>query len=740
MPTLTMGQRVDVRSVVSEISRTEDCSRTFCNDCSSDLDIDDDEEIRILGELVGGYHLNIEETGRPVHAEFKFGQKIIHRTKSVPVQNPIWTLSKKSLFFLDATPRELVHHDLEITLWTTQENPVTLNIVKKCFLGNAVLNCSEILSKCNEQLMEVTLHDKDVYDGLSEEASRGSLTLRFRLATSEDESFVHSFQKRPGLVRMANTRHLWDTVEEDNNAPLLDTHPNTGLKRNNNKRPIAPLLTEMDEAQVAGAGFVRTLSTAFSTKTFYDEKNGANKFLVKPEPDKDRINETTYMTKLELKTELFAPSKQWVETGSGTIGKLYVEILSCSNLPNRDIGEALGNLTDCFVAAVFEDAMAQTPIIYDELSPFWLPWTQRAFVFGIMHPASMLYLGAFDYDLGLSGHDPIGRVVVNISNLQRDTDYTLTYSLSERTSNGFIKSDGSITIRLRVEYKDEKEVLLAALRPRPKFHVNVHKKKSLDVVRYTCFGKYGDENDQTFDLNVFRSYIREIFEYKSTLAYCIGDAFQSLIFWRGQVEVFDTLVPMHSFLFFWAATTLVENPSLAPSFFILSIAWIMLATHTLRRQHPSPWSRCPPFWHYLEILRTGKSSMPIRRIDQNEGEKAAQIYEKEWQERLANDQKVAATLAELNNEIKNIGADDIQTKMTSVIPLDLLQRFGRWQGMIARYLRYCRFMKIILTWEEGILSFWITATFLVVGLVSLMLPWSFILLWTGRIMGKYAIP
>lgn len=87
-----------------------------------------------------------------------------------------------------------------------------------------------------------------------------------------------------------------------------------------------------------------------------------------------------------------------------------------------------------FVCAVFEDVMVQTPVIDDELSPHWLPWTQRAFRLGIMHPASMLYLGVFDYDLGITDHEAIGRVAINISNYQRDTTYCLKFNL-HKSSN-----------------------------------------------------------------------------------------------------------------------------------------------------------------------------------------------------------------------------------------------------------------------------------------------------------------
>lgn len=47
--------------------------------------------------------------------------------------------------------------------------------------------------------------------------------------------------------------------------------------------------------------------------------------------------------------------------------------------------------------------------------------------------------------------------------------------------------------------------------------------------------------------------------------------------------------------------------------------------------------------------------------------------------------------------------------------------------------QFFRQVKIILLWEESILSFWISALFLGAGIISLLLPWGFILTWTGRI-------
>lgn len=90
----------------------------------------------------------------------------------------------------------------------------------------------------------------------------------------------------------------------------------------------------------------------------------------------------------------------------------------------------VNGLTDAFCAITFEDTFVRTSIIHDSLNPRWMPWSYRAFMFQIRHPASFLILGVFDFDDGpLGQHDPIGRVVIHLNNFDPDTVYTLTYPL-----------------------------------------------------------------------------------------------------------------------------------------------------------------------------------------------------------------------------------------------------------------------------------------------------------------------
>jgi len=108
-------------------------------------------------------------------------------------------------------------------------------------------------------------------------------------------------------------------------------------------------------------------------------------------------------------------------------------------------------------------------------------------------------------------------------------------------------------------------------------------------------------------------------------------------------------------------------------------------------------------------------------------------YEKKWKKRIEDDEKLAATRYELTEELFSIGDDNIQTKLSAGgLPLDIVERLGRWQGMIGRWCGKFRYIKMVYTWEESILSFSISACFLAGGIVSLFLPWTFILTWTAR--------
>lgn len=89
------------------------------------------------------------------------------------------------------------------------------------------------------------------------------------------------------------------------------------------------------------------------------------KYKMRPGPDPKRRVATEWMTEEEIEFEHIKESQHWIDSGSGKLGKIYVEVLGCDGLPNLDTGGFLGNKTDAFVSIVFEDSVVQTDIIDD---------------------------------------------------------------------------------------------------------------------------------------------------------------------------------------------------------------------------------------------------------------------------------------------------------------------------------------------------------------------------------------
>lgn len=195
------------------------------------------------------------------------------------------------------------------------------------------------------------------------------------------------------------------------------------------------------------------------------------------------------MTKEQVKLEVMKPSFSWIDSGTGNLGRIFLEVLSAEGLPNLDTGSFLGNLSDPFVSIVYEDTCLRTDTIDDCLNPVWLPWSKRAFILNIGHASSQIFLGVFDFDAGFDNNDLIGRVSIDITNLRPNTEYLLTYNIYPSAIVSGREIKGKVNIRLRLEIPDERKLALSILSPPVPTYVNVHRRKDFNLVRQTCLGK-----------------------------------------------------------------------------------------------------------------------------------------------------------------------------------------------------------------------------------------------------------
>lgn len=133
-----------------------------------------------------------------------------------------------------------------------------------------------------------------------------------------------------------------------------------------------------------------------------------SKYCIRPGPDPKRIEETSWLTHEKIEEETAKPSFHWTDIGSGSLGKIFVEVLGCDNLPNMDLG-GTRDKTDAFVSLVYEDSLGKTDVVADCLSPRWMPWTRRAYIFNMTHtryakPNFVKCLDFFRVCIGCQGH------------------------------------------------------------------------------------------------------------------------------------------------------------------------------------------------------------------------------------------------------------------------------------------------------------------------------------------------
>ena len=410
------------------------------------------EPITFLIEVVSAWDIPAGDfTSSDPFVVCKLDGKEVHRTKYISkTLDPIWTLKTNSLFLVTVSIDELFVNPegLVCTLYDYD------NLGKNEKLGYISIPPKQLYEAKGER-MEFKLRP---CRGHREENVSGYMAMRCRRATDYDKEF------------------------------MKDHAASTSRSMFERKKP----LLKIAEGKT-GAGNIKSLITKRSRVAREGPHAGQKQYKVRPGPDPARVEETTWLTKEEIEEASLEPSQNWVDAGSGSLGRLFVEVIGCDDLPNLDTGGFAGNLTDAFVALCYQDAVVRTDVVDDCLAPRWMPWSQRAFIFHMLHSSSQLFLGVFDYDAGVNpadDHDLIGRVSVDVTNLRPKTVYTLKYNICTTAKMSKRKEMGTITIRLRLEIEDERKMLLSNLEPPPNLYVNAKKRKDFRVVRYTCTGKY----------------------------------------------------------------------------------------------------------------------------------------------------------------------------------------------------------------------------------------------------------
>jgi len=569
----------------------------------------------------------------------------IHQTAKIRHDgNPIWTAKTKSLCIVSVPAgKDLVADDKNNRNKTGEkgaekrdddkENTAAQMLIfdvcdnqNRTVLGRVKVPFPTIIEQCakngNNNKKDRRLEFCIISSKGTKLSKTACLALRFRKAQDEDVTFLDRLYRQMTLVKQVNTaetdaeqllhhqsdagdssgggdnvRRMIVAAPDDESVPLQDPVPGD--------RRVAGDINFQD---VKGKSFFK-----FYHKT---DADGRRMQRVLPYPSPDHPDETEWMTSTEIKHTAYAPSTQWITAGSGTVGKLHLEILGCDHLPAMDVSSIpviTDSKADAFCVAAFEDNLVRTDAIWSKESPRWMPWTTRAFQFRVRHPASTLCLAVFDYDAGpFINHDPIGRVVLQLTEFHANVTYTLHYPLqhdprhepvdSTKTLEGDSSlergltsstsppenSRGTVIVRLRMEWEDHAMRLFYT--PQPPFIINVDNKKAYHVLRYATRGAIDEENAS---IKTIKMYANEIMSYTQNICYSLDVILETLL-WRGTWQITQKRqiwFPIHSVAIFTSAALVIEHPKLAVPICLYMIAWVFLSINYHATNHPYPWKR-----------------------------------------------------------------------------------------------------------------------------------------------------
>jgi hypothetical protein len=714
-------------------------------------------EINLLVEIVSATDLPIADVySSDPYVIVRDGRKEWHKTRVIQKSlNPVWCLSTGSLFLMQTTLVDFFESSNSIDFIVKDYDSIGEDEI----LGTVIIPKTEMLSSKGERLeYELTPHAGRY--GVQFNGKKSYLALRFRLATAEDVTFMQEFQKynnnRSMIISSIKSFPIKDGVHAKDAYLPPQTHPAAPLKRN--KRPT--------------------------------EDGRSTQYRVKPCPDPERPeDETKWMTAREIETMAMEPSRKWIEAGSGSVWKIYLEILGCNDIPNLDFSITGRDKSDPFVSIAYEDVVVNTDVINDCLSPRWLPWTQRAFILNTMHPSSQIMIGVFDHDQGIPGrttHDKIGRCQINLTNCRPDTVYTIKCHLYDADEPDR-EARGTILMRARIESTDQRKVRFSdiiMIEEMKKYQSGVpandsfvgicflqinfkallhefqlHTEYSVSFKKrsdYKCayYALTNDTAHQTLSLNAITHYATELQGYTEILDEIV-DAMMTLFLWRGHYPVSFRLplckpwtvkLPLHSITAFVWGIVLARDFEMIFSFLCFWVAWILLATMGYSQSNPSPWKQPRSYWELLGVL-IFNVRRPGELIEPNQNIEAIMAYDSNLfeRERL---RKEAIEHARRDKEDQQRKLDEQQETMEKeTMAGGEKLHIGITQFALAPFksvlmpaqtnlYRACVSLRIassIIMWRDSIAAFWIVTAALIASFVVSWIPWAFLFRWVFKI-------
>lgn len=622
----------------------------------------------------------------------RIGENEIHRTKEVHSARPIWTFTTGSLALFSATTYELLEYGLTFEIFGSQRMGKGIN------LGQAHMPGRDILSSLDNEV-DLVLDSKDVAC-----SHWSKLTVRIRKATDDDVNFME---------RKKEYFHykIWDERDLQNPSDfLLPANVKSG--------------------------------NPFSTTKFINKKPRKNSeilYRVTPYPDPSRPKETKWMTFEDIDNASKQPSTSWIETGSGKLGHLFVEIIGCDNLRESSLSKV--DKIDPFVTLVYEGTAVSSEVVKNSKHPRFMPWTRRAFMFNMHHGQSHLFVGVFDLQkTSLIKDTPIGRLTIDLQNFQPGIEYFLHYDLYHSARLYPRGCTGNITVRLSMEY-NQKALFWTSLIPYIPYQINTETANDIQLIKYAVEGK---PDVSVYSHSILLSYLDEIAFFISALMDIVASIL-NVILWRPSHAICvrktsAIYIPLNSIILFIGGVVSVEKPFLIPSLLLSLVAWIMLISLKNQPRNVPPWQHRPsPFWDMFHISIMDISSQQLHFYSETYEDVAP---EEKMSSKTPTIIKLTARLVELRNYFKDyldLGSREyIRENTGKKIDISLSLSVYRYllepfQHALEKVTVPIRILSKIITWKNYFVAYMITVSSILLSLVFIFVPWAFLFAWTMRL-------
>ena len=159
-----------------------------------------------------------------------------------------------------------------------------------------------------------------------------------------------------------------------------------------------------------------------------------------------------------------------------------------------------------------------------------------------------------------------------------------------------------------------------------------------------------------FNMKILRSYCDELLEYIEQLSYELSYALDSLLFWRGQVSVFNHELPLYSLIVYISAIYVTERPRLLPSYFFFCVAWVLLAVSNRRSNFPAPIHRSKSFLYHFNSFfpQSGQNKLSGLNIKAGEGYAEMKAMEEKRKNDLEANKELKKRIAQVRREMQQI--------------------------------------------------------------------------------------